>query len=65
MSAKLKEQLTSIGGTYLRAFITGAVTAYTLGKTDPKDFFAAGLAAIIPIIMRWANPKDSFPKKAQ
>lgn len=63
MSAKLKEQLTSIGGTYLRAFITGAVTAYTLGKTDPKDFFTAGVAAIIPIVMRWANPKDSFPQK--
>ena len=63
MSAKLKEQLTSIGGTYLRAFITGAVTAYTLGKTDPKDFFTAGVAAIIPIVMRWTNPKDSFPQK--
>ena len=63
MNAKTKEQLTSIGGTYLRAFITGAVTAFTLGKTDPKDFLAAGLAAIIPIVMRWANPKDAFPKK--
>jgi hypothetical protein len=63
MNAKLKEQLTSIGGTYLRAFIAGAVTAYTLGKTDPKDFVAAGVAAIIPIVMRWANPKDAFPKK--
>ena len=63
MNAKMKEQLTSIGGTYLRAFITGAVTAFTLGKTEPKDFFAAGLAAIIPLVMRWANPKDTFPKK--
>ena len=63
MSPKLKEQLTSIGGTYLRAFITGAVTAYTLGKTTPKDFLAAGLAAIIPLVMRWANPKDAFPLK--
>jgi len=63
MNAKLKEQLTSIGGTYFRAFITGAVTAYTLGKTAPKDFFAAGLAAIIPLVMRWANPKDAFPLK--
>ena len=63
MSAKTKEQLTSIGGTYFRAFITGAVTAFTLGKTDPKDFLAAGVAAIIPIVMRWANPKDAFPKK--
>ena len=63
MNAKLKEQLTSIGGTYFRAFIAGAVTAYTLGKTDPKDFITAGVAAIIPIVMRWANPKDAFPKK--
>jgi hypothetical protein len=63
MNAKLQEQLTSIGGTYLRAFITGAVTAYTLGKTQPKDFLAAGIAAIIPIVMRWANPKDAFPLK--
>ena len=63
MSNKLKEQLTSIGGTYLRAFITGAVTAYTLGKTTPKDFLTAGLAAIIPLVMRWANPKDAFPLK--
>ena len=63
MNAKFKEELTSIGGTYFRAFITGAVTAFTLGKTDPKDFLAAGVAAIIPIIMRWANPKDAFPKK--
>jgi hypothetical protein len=63
MNAKTKEQLTSIGGTYLRAFITGAVTAFTLGKTDPKDFLTAGVAAIIPIVMRWANPKDAFPKK--
>ena len=63
MNTKMKEQLTSIVGTYLRAFITGAVTAFTLGKTDPKDFFTAGLAAVIPILMRWANPKDAFPKK--
>jgi len=63
MDKKLQEQLTTVGGTYLRAFIAGAVTAFTLGKTDPKDFFAAGLAAIIPIVMRWANPKDAFPKK--
>ena len=63
MNAKTKEQLTSIGGTYIRAFITGAVTAFTLGKTEPKDFLTAGIAAIIPLIMRWANPKDAFPKK--
>jgi hypothetical protein len=63
MNTKLKEQLASIGGTYGRAFVTGAVTAYTLGKTSPSDFLKAGIAAIIPLIMRWVNPKDSFPNK--
>ena len=63
MNAKLKGQLESIGGTYGRAFVTGAVTAYTLGKTSPSDFLKAGLAAIIPLIMRWVNPKDAFPNK--
>ena len=63
MNDKLKEQLTSIAGTYGRAFITGAVTAYTLGKTSPSDFLKAGIASLIPLVMRWANPKDSFPLK--
>jgi hypothetical protein len=63
MNAKFKEQITSIVGTYVRAFVAGMATAYALGATDPKDYGKAGLAAILPILMRWANPKDAFPKK--
>lgn len=63
MNAKMKEQITSIAGTYLRAFVTGATTAYALGKMDPKSLCMAGIASVLPIIMRWANPKDSFPQK--
>jgi len=63
MNKKYQEHITTIAGTYFRAFTVGAVTAYTLGKTQPKDFITAGIAAVLPIIMRWANPKDSFPKK--
>ena len=63
MNKKMQDQIVSIGGTYFRAFITGAVTAFTLGKTAPKDFLTAGIAAIIPIVMRLAKPKDSFPQK--
>ena len=58
-----KETLMSIGGTYLRAFVAGCGTAYLLGKTSPSDLLKAGLAGVIPVVMRWANPKDSFPKK--
>ena len=63
MNAKMKEQLTTIAGTYIRAFVAGMATAYALGATDPKDYAKAGLAAVLPIFMRWANPKDAFPKK--
>ena len=63
MNAKLKEQITSIVGTYLRAFVAGATTAYAVGATAPSDYVKAGIASVLPILMRWANPKDSFPQK--
>jgi len=58
-----KDALTTIAGTYIRAFITGVVTAMAIGKSDPSDLAKAGVAAIIPVLMRWANPKDVFPAK--
>lgn len=64
MSKIKTEALKTIGGTYIRAFITGVATAAAIGKTEPADLFKAGVAAIIPVLMRWANPKDSFPQKA-
>lgn len=63
MNAKFKEQITSIAGTYARAFVAGATTAYAVGATAPADYVKAGIASILPILMRWANPKDSFPQK--
>jgi len=63
MSGKLKEQLSSILGTYIRAFVAGATTAYAVGATLPSDYVKAGIASVLPILMRWANPKDSFPLK--
>lgn len=63
MSPKFKEQINSIVGTYIRAFVAGATTAYAVGATAPSDYVKAGIASILPILMRWANPKDSFPKK--
>ena len=59
-----KEALKTVGGTYLRAFVAGCGTAYLLGRTQPLDMLKAGIAGVIPVIMRWANPKDSFPHKS-
>ena len=63
MSKTKVDALKTIGGTYARAFIAGIATAAAVGKTDPTDLLKAGVAAIIPVLMRWANPKDSFPQK--
>ena len=48
-------------GTYARAFIAAVVSSYMLGNTSIKALFAAGAAAILPVILRWANPGDQFP----
>ena len=48
-------------GTYSRAFIAAVITQYSLGSTSIKALFAAGLASIVPVILRWANPGDQFP----
>ena len=61
MNNKQVSALKTIGGTYARAFIAGMGTSYLMGKTEPKAIFAAGVAGVVPVLMRWANPKDSFP----
>ena len=57
-------KLWTILGTYVRAFVAAVVTQYALGNTSVKALFAAGAASVIPVILRWANPKDSFPDVA-
>jgi hypothetical protein len=29
------------------------------GEQDPKTLLMAGVAAILPVILRWLNPKDN------
>jgi hypothetical protein len=51
----------TILGTYARAFVAAVVSSYMLGNTSVKALFAAGAAAVLPVILRWANPGDQFP----
>ena len=48
-------------GTYARAFIAAVASQYVMGNTSVKALFASGLTAVLPVILRWANPKDAFP----
>lgn len=58
------DKLWTILGTYVRAFVAAVVTSYMTGNTSVKALFAAGAASVIPVILRWANPKDHFPEPA-
>ena len=50
---------------YARSAVAAIVAVYSTGATDPMDFVKAAIAALIPPIMRWANPKDpSFGRSA-
>lgn len=54
LSAELKPMLAS----YARSFIAASLAVYMAGVTDPKAILSAGLAAVVPVLMRWLNPND-------
>ena len=41
-----------------RSFIAACLACYMAGVSDPKLIFNAGLAAILPVLLRYVNPKD-------
>ncbi len=54
MNNKTKAMLAS----YARSAIAAAVAVYSTGNTDPMDWLKAAVAALVPVVMRWANPND-------
>lgn len=54
----MTKQTKAMLASYARSAIAAAVAVYSTGNTDPKDLAKAAVAALIPVVMRWANPKD-------
>jgi hypothetical protein len=54
-NAKTKAMLASWG----RAFLTAAITCYvTWGSLNWKMMLNSGIAAVLPVILRWLNSND-------
>ena len=53
------KQIKPMAASWARSFLAAAVAVYMAGVTDPKAIASAGLAAVLPVILRWLNPKDS------
>lgn len=43
---------------YARSFAGAVIALYMSGITDPRLLVNAGIAAIVPPLLRWLNPKD-------
>jgi hypothetical protein len=52
-------QIKPMAASWARSFLAAAVAVYMAGVTDPKAIASAGLAAVLPVIMRWLNRNDS------
>ncbi len=48
-----------MAASWARSFLAAAVAVYMAGVTDPKAIASAGLAAVLPVILRALNPNDA------
>ena len=54
-----------MAASWARSFLAAGLAVYMAGVTDPKAIATAGLAAVLPVILRYLNPNDTaFGRKA-
>jgi hypothetical protein len=52
-------QAKALAASWARSFLAAGLAVYMAGVTDPKAIAAAGLAAILPVVLRYLNPNDA------
>ena len=53
------KEMKAMAASWARSFLAAAIAVYMAGITDPKAIAGAGLAAVLPVILRYLNPKDT------
>ena len=48
----------ALAASWGRSFLGASLALYLAGVSDPKTLLSAGLAAVLPVVLRWLNPKD-------
>ena len=48
-----------MAASWLRSFMAAAIAVYMAGVSEPKAIASAGLAAVLPVILRALNPNDA------
>jgi hypothetical protein len=55
---QLLEEAKPVALSYARVFIAAALTLYLAGERDLAALWAAGVASVLPPLVRWLNPND-------
>jgi len=51
-------ELKTAAGSWARAFLVAVISMAAAGVTDPKALVAAGVASILPPVLRYLNVND-------
>ena len=52
-------EVKALAASWARSFLAAGIAVYMAGITDPKAIAGAGLAAVLPVILRFLNPNDA------
>lgn len=54
----VSEDFKAILASWGRSFVAAVLALYSAGETDPKMLLNAGIAAVLPVAIRYFNPND-------
>ncbi|NDH64830.1 MAG: hypothetical protein EBY26_00290 [Microbacteriaceae bacterium] len=58
LSASAKSKIISATATYARSFLAAAIAVYLSGNHNLSAIANAGIAAVLPVVLRALNPND-------
>lgn len=57
-------EMKAMAASWARSFLAAGIAVYMAGVTNPADIAKAGIAALLPVVLRYLNPNDAaFGKK--
>jgi hypothetical protein len=57
------KQFQALAASWARSSVAGMLAVYLTGNTNPKDLAMGLVAGVVPMLSRWANPKDVLGSK--
>ena len=52
------KDIKALAASWARSSVAGMLAVYLTGNTNPKDLAMGLVAGVVPMLTRWANPKD-------